>query len=547
MTTKRHWCAAIGAVLFSAGLLLGAALLRPDQDPSRVASVFANRLTPVAMLHPRQQSSPQETAGGQSEPTDYEPLFEGWDDPVLALFISGRQHGYIEPCGCTGLDRQKGGLLRRHTLQKQIMDKGWNVVSIDAGNQVKRFGKQAHLKLSTTYQCLCSTMNYQAIGFGPDDLKVPVIEMLQIMANHGGSDNPFVSANVILFSPEFTHRYRVIEVAGKRIGITAVIGDEHLTQLPPSSDLRTQAADSALREVIPQLTRENCDVTVLISHTSLEQSRQLAGDHPAFDIVITTGGSGEPTLYPEKIPAPRSNHVTQMVQVGVKGMYVGVVGIFPGAAHPIRYQRIPLDARFEDSPEIKEKFLNYQNQLQTIGLQGLGLSPTRHPSDREYVGSETCADCHDTAFDIWENGVEGSGDEVGPHARATLDLLEPTERVWVKRHYDPECLSCHVTGWNPQKYFPYETGYLELGHEHLHGNGCENCHGPGSKHVAAENGDIDVDEATRVQFYKEMIVTLEQAKQQLCFECHDLDNSPDFHEDDAFEKYWARIAHDEDE
>jgi len=28
-----------------------------------------------------------------------------------------------------------------------------------------------------------------------------------------------------------------------------------------------------------------------------------------------------------------------------------------------------------------------------------------------------------------------------------------------------------------------------------------------------------------------------------CIECHDEDNSPDFHKDGAFEKYWKEIEH----
>ncbi len=57
-------------------------------------------------------------------------------------------------------------------------------------------------------------------------------------------------------------------------------------------------------------------------------------------------------------------------------------------------------------------------------------------------------------YDIWLNGVDGEGGEIGPHSRATRDLTDPGERTWVKRNYDPECLSCHVTGWNPQNFFP---------------------------------------------------------------------------------------------
>ena len=33
-----------------------------------------------------------------------------------------------------------------------------------------------------------------------------------------------------------------------------------------------------------------------------------------------------------------------MIQVGTKGMYAGVIGLFDDAAQPLRYQRIPLDA-----------------------------------------------------------------------------------------------------------------------------------------------------------------------------------------------------------
>ena len=67
-------------------------------------------------------------------------LVKDWGKPKFVLFISGRQHGYIEPCGCITLARQKGGLMRRHAVQKMLQARGWDVVSIDAGNQVRRFG-----------------------------------------------------------------------------------------------------------------------------------------------------------------------------------------------------------------------------------------------------------------------------------------------------------------------------------------------------------------------------------------------------------------------
>jgi hypothetical protein len=37
-------------------------------------------------------------------------------------------------------------------------------------------------------------------------------------------------------------------------------------------------------------------------------------------------------------------------------------------------------------------------------------------------------------------------------------------------------------------------------------------------------------------------VTMKQARQTLCVECHDLDNSPDF-SPDTFDDYWQQIYH----
>ena len=79
--------------------------------------------------------------------------------------------------------------------------------------------------------------------------------------------------------------------------------------------------------------------------------------------------------------------------------------------------------------------------------------------------------------------------------------------------------------------------------KHLHGNGCENCHGPGSSHAAAEQKDSDVSDADRTRLRESMRLPLEKAREH-CMQCHDLDNSPDFHEEDAFDDvYWPEVEH----
>ena len=47
----------------------------------------------------------------------------------------------------------------------------------------------------------------------------------------------------------------------------------------------------------------------------------------------------------------------------------------------------------------------------------------------------------------------------------------------------------------------------------------------------------------REQLRDSMKLPLEKAREQ-CMKCHDLDNSPDFHEEDAFEDvYWPEVEH----
>lgn len=499
------------------------------------------------------QDAPQTPAESGDSLAQFDPqeLFTDWPDPTAVLFITGRQHGYIEPCGCTGLENAKGGLIRRHAAQTMVRQRGWPMVSIDAGDQTSRYGVQSVIKLSKTYEALVRIMQYDAIGFGPEDLIHPSIDLMQPLITYRQlkEQNPFVSANVSVFGEELTSRFVVVTAGTKKIGITAVLGDELAKEIH-DRDITVTSAKEGLDKVWPELEQAACDYYVLIAHTSLEDSRHLAEQFPHFDVLITAGGEGEPTLFPEKIET--GNHVTAMIQCGAKGMYVGVLGFYDDAQTPMRYQRIPLDARFRDNDvpssgpstadltDMQKLFLSYQQQLQTLGLENLGLKPVGHPTGYQFVGSDACADCHTTAYEIWKEGVDGEG---GPHYPATTDLIEPGQRTWVPRHYDPECLSCHVTGWNPQGYFPYFTGYLSQQDTHVYSNGCENCHGPGSQHVAAENGDFPASEEELEKLRHEMIITLEQARDSKCVECHDLDNSPDFHVEGAFEEYWERVKH----
>ena len=474
-------------------------------------------------------------------------LVEGWEKPDVTLFITGRLHGYIEPCGCTGLTNQKGGLLRRHTCQKMLQAKGFDPVSIDAGNMIRRFGQQPSIKMKTAYKSIAGSkiMNYEAIGMGIDDIKAGGVDMLLAMEEANRTDSPFTSGNLTLFEgDESISPYRIIQKNGKKIGVLSLIGAEHVrkaTAAGGNEDFTLKMPEPVIAAVMRDRNFAACDFKVLLIQSEPENCEMLAKKFPVFDLVVTAGGAGDPTLNPREIKA--GGHTSQMIQCGVKGMYVGVVGVDFGAggSKSVKYQRVALDASFEDSEPVKKVFLEYQSELKTLWTSGAleDIKPRLHPSGHRFVGSEACNDCHDEEYDIWKDGHKGDG---GPHAKATADLTDPGERTWVKRHFDPECVSCHVTGWNPQNYYPYKTGYLDLKKDRLlHGNGCENCHGPGSGHIAAEDG---VDDELKMKMREQVRVTIKEAKARTCYECHDLDNSPNYAEAaDGWDEYWPTIKH----
>lgn len=452
-------------------------------------------------------------------------LFEGWPKPDAVLVLTGRQNGYIEPCGCAGLANQKGGLARRASFLKQMQDDGWPVVAFDLGNQVKRFGRQSEIKFQMAVEGL-RQMDYQAIGLGPDDLRLSATELFAI-----ASEEPkrFVSANVTVIDREATPGWKTVEAGGLKLGVVAVLADEYADRVK-NDEVQVRPAAEALAEAAAELAKAECDWQVLLVYGSIDDTRKLAKQFPQFQIAATAGGAEEPAFEPEVL----ADSGARIVQVGAKGMYAGAIGLYRDGETRLRYQRVPLDARYADSPEMLRLLAAYQDQLQEAGLEGLGLRQLAHPSGRSFTGSEKCGECHTKAMAKWlETG----------HGKATETLVHPEERSEVPRHYDPECLSCHVTGWEPQKMFPYKSGYLGLKETpHLTASGCENCHGPGSAHVAAESGEGAPSASLVAQLRKEMQLPLAQA-QQKCIECHDHDNSPEFHHDKAFDEYWKRIEH----
>ena len=456
-------------------------------------------------------------------------IFTNWSTPQAVLVITGELDGYIQPCGCTGKENQKGGLSRRQNFLTSLKSAGWPVVAVDLGGLVKRFGRQAEVKYQSIADGL-RQMGYSGIGFGPADLRLPAEELVAAVAPVGNEPTPFLSANVGLLGldADITPRFRVVEIGGLRIGITSVLADSKSANLRNAA-IEVTTAEAALQDVVELMQPGLCDHYVLLSWGNPEEARELAKSFPQFDVIVTSGGADEP---PASLPVLENG--ARLVELGHKGMFAVTIGFFDTPDAPIKSQRVPLDARWGEAEDMIDLLATYQRQLESLGLTGLGLSPIRHQTGRRFAGSDACNDCHTYAYEVWEDSSHS-------YALTTLEDQEP------RRDGDPECLSCHVVGWSPQRFEPFEGGFLSMQKTpHLAHNGCENCHGPAAAHAAVERGDVraSVTERDRLRGELTMSIDTPESKQQVianCLECHDLDNSPEF----EFDDYWPSVDHTE--
>ena len=513
---------------------LPSAVLPVAAPQSRVAPqpISAPRaVAPMANADKTNVSETQisETNASESEKTESfdpvkenGPIFVDWPKPIATLVITGQQMGYLEPCGCAGLDRMKGGLSRRYTMVDQLRKAGWNVIPIDVGGMVDGFGKQAELKFHTTAQAM-RAMGYKGVALGKGELGFPAADLLSEMVNPDGTAGMFVSCNASVFekNADMPPQVKIIQAGSLKFGITSVLckSAQNYTQNDEIilSDTRESLVKAAAK------LKAASDIRILLSHGTVEEAQAIAADFPDFQVIVTAGGAPEPPAKPTILPSGQ-----YIITVGQKGMNAVVLALFDDGK--VRYQRVPQDSRFAQSEVVRGFMQSYQDQLKELWLAGLGIKPVPQtdPAMGAYIGPKKCATCHERQYDIWRKTK---------HATAFSSL----EKAVPARHFDPECVCCHVVGWHRHLYFPYKTGFLD--HEkdqHLKNVSCEACHGPGEAHLNAEaSNNTQLQEELR----KKLHIDLEYAKTRMCGDCHDLDNSPEF----DFEKYWPQIVHDNED
>lgn len=550
MNTRTHRRVSSGTACLALGLAATILAVIGCQDQAPQAPTLPSDLQAVesgGAAADTKGVAPQPTAAAGPQAGHPASLMADWPTDASsgfagALVLTGQMIGYQEPCGCSS--NQRGGLVRRMVVVETLRKRGWNLGLLDLGslatdndpstkNKDRGGPEQRKIKFQYSLKAL-GLLGYKGMALSVDDLRLGSAEVLMQYLNSLSTppDGMKILAANVKPTPGMDFEKVIVpsvrtSVGPVTVGVTAVLDPrefEALNDADKSALLSVQAPEEALPAVLADLQKDT-SLQVLMVQGPPELAKSLAEAHPEFEVVVATYPFADMPAKPESLNDGR----TQLISVGKKSMYLGVLGLYQEASGlTTRFQRVelgePLDIDVALAAPMKtligddlQGTLKSAGVLQSYPKRPYALFDT--PADATFVGAESCRDCHAGSYKQWESTKHAHGYDV-----LVSDPHDPKRN----REFDAACVSCHTVG------LEYISGYVDKQQTpDLLGIQCESCHGPGSKHVDDPKNEVFLKAVRRTkQFF-------ETSPDYGCVRCHDEDNDPHF----DFAKYWPQVDH----
>lgn len=413
-------------------------------------------------------------------------------DIPLTVIYSGNLDGELEPCGCSE-EGNLGGIKRRTKTLDGIKEKNPNAVIISAGGLITTEGTNDRIKSVYILKAFAD-LGYDAIGVQWKDLGFGV----EFTAKN---KIPWVSSNWI--ADEFAESKMISRtISGQKTALQFFSwldpNESPARQMPGAKPLTTDKADALNRAL--EIAGQNKIVTILATTLPYELAKEkFSLQH--VDILI------ERAAY-EVYGEPRQIDNTLVLQPGSRGMRLGELQLQVTESGDISkwsHKIIPMPEKVGDAPRMQAWYDEYNAEVKADYLKRVELRKQRESGKSPFVGEEQCKTCHAAQYKVWQESE---------HAIAYEDLEV------VQKAFDPECIQCHVVGFNT------DGGFVDMNiTSHLMNVQCENCHGAGREHVESAG--------------QKPVANKSWSKEQMCMQCHVQKHSPSF----SVEKYWPKIAH----
>ncbi|BBM83082.1 cytochrome c family protein [Candidatus Uabimicrobium amorphum] len=192
---------------------------------------------------------------------------------------------------------------------------------------------------------------------------------------------------------------------------------------------------------------------------------------------------------------------TIVLSAGDRGRYAGVLRFsWEKNVFSWKHEHIAITNEHGADEKVLSILTNYKNTVKEARLLDFEI---KRSTPIGYVGTDMCKSCHKKEFQSWLTKQDHS------HAFATLQKQN--------YHHDPECVKCHVVGYE------FAEGFRNWEEsDYLINVGCENCHGPGARHAFDPKPGYG-----------------KTTGEMTCTVCHDKDHSPKF----DYNKYREKIRH----
>lgn len=425
----------------------------------------------------------------------------------IHLLVSGSLHGRLEPCGCAS--GQLGGLPRRmqHIGEQRAYD-----LLVEGGDLVAGASELDLQKATTALTVLFGMQRpYDALGVGQNDLRLPLAEWSAFAAIA-----PVVATDLASGAPEWPGKPFVEkEVRGKKVRLLSFV-----LQLPEN----LQRPDAPVRLVPPAEAyaqglagAEPTTLRIVLVHATDIATRALLDTlAPKPDLALCFDPAyGEPPAHPELHAG------VPIVYPGTRGRMLLDVSLVRLPEGPrVGYEIVPLQGSRTvpgggGDPDVQVVLRNHRDEVKQDDLLSRMARQRPTGNGAEYVGTDACAACHETADAAWRKTRHAG-------AWATLQQAEqdPKRYGWPVTAY-PDCVACHVVGYGEQSGFVNGKATPELANV-----GCETCHGAGSKHVES----MGKHKLGKVGAGTPSVV---------CAQCHDAEQSPTF----VYGEKWPKIEH----
>ena len=387
-------------------------------------------------------------------------------------------------------------MARRVTFLEDVWSEERPVLLVDGGDMFGARNKNDQFQ-SAFLAKVTGEMGYDAIGLGERDLNYGLPFLKEMIEKHG---LPFINANVRdaetgeLILPE----YMIVERSGIKYGIVSVMDPVHkiITMTAEEDVFQVDEPLPVLRDLLPRLRKE-ADSILLLSHLGEQGTINLIKEVKGIDMCVI--GHTSRTINIERVIDD-----TAIFSSAYEGRTIGRANLFvddvDGRIMAIDVGITTLNNKIDNDEETLARVAQYKKDLVEFKTAKRAAYPRTMGSDKEtFLGERACMSCHQDAWKIYQDSA---------HRAAFASIRNKGQS------FEPECLSCHTTGYKYKKGYSDDPPFNKLANVQ-----CEACHGYGSQH--ARDGKWVV-----------------QAKDS-CTMCHDQKNSPEF----DYAIYWEKIKH----